>query len=119
MMGRCPFGGQTWVYLNWLRAFSRLGHDVYYVEDDTVWPYDPLRDTVTDDCEYAVKHISTCLARVGLEDRWAVRLFGKPGAVWNTTDAALDERYRNCDLLINLVGSTDLREEHMKAPLRV
>jgi hypothetical protein len=39
MMGRCPFGGQTWLYLNWLRAFSRLGHDVWYVEDDSVWPY--------------------------------------------------------------------------------
>ena len=28
MMGRCPFGGQTWLYLNWLRGFQRLGHDV-------------------------------------------------------------------------------------------
>ena len=49
MMGRCPFGGQTWLYLNWLRAFSRLGHEVYYVEDDTVWPYDPEKDSVTDE----------------------------------------------------------------------
>ena len=27
MMGRCPFGGQTWLYLNWLRGLQRLGHD--------------------------------------------------------------------------------------------
>ena len=23
MMGRCPFGGQTWLYLNWLRGLHR------------------------------------------------------------------------------------------------
>ena len=44
MMGRCPFGGQTWLYLNWLRGLARLGHEVWYVEDDTVWPYDPVRN---------------------------------------------------------------------------
>ena len=26
MMGRCPFGGQSWLYLNWLRGLHRLGH---------------------------------------------------------------------------------------------
>src|SRR5438270_692096 len=71
MMGRCPFGGQTWLYLNWLRGLSRLGHDVWYVEDDTVWPYDPEQNTVTDDCSYAVRHLAGCMARIGLPDRWA------------------------------------------------
>jgi pyridoxine kinase len=31
MMGRCPFGGQTWLYLNWLRGLQRLGHEVWPV----------------------------------------------------------------------------------------
>jgi len=53
MMGRCPFGGQTWLYLNWLRGLSRLGHDVWYVEDDATWPYDPRADAVIDDPTYA------------------------------------------------------------------
>ena len=66
MMGRCPFGGQSWLYLNWLRAFSRLGHEVWYVEDDTVWPYHPERNAVTDDCSYAVAHIDACLRKIGL-----------------------------------------------------
>src|SRR5947207_4278023 len=47
MMGRCPVGGQAWIYLNWLRAFSKLGHDVYYVEDDPSWPYDPTTNCIT------------------------------------------------------------------------
>ena len=45
MMGRCPFAGHAWVYLNWLRGLSGLGHEVRYVEDDSVWPYDPIQNT--------------------------------------------------------------------------
>ena len=119
MMGRCPFGGQTWLYLNWLRGLAKLGHDVWYVEDDTVWPYDPVQQTVTDDCTYAVRHIATCLARVGLEDRWAYRLADRKGACFGISEKRLEELYRSCDALLNVVGATDLREEHLAAPLRV
>lgn len=119
MMGRSPFGGQTWLYLNWIRAFSRLGHDVYYVEDDTVWPYDPKQNTVTDDCSYAVRHIAECMRRIGLPDRWAFRLADREGACWGTYARKLDELYRSCDALLNVVGATDLREDHLAAPFRV
>ena len=71
MMGRCPFGGQTWLYLSWLRGLSELGHDVWYAEDDSVWPYDPVQNTVTDDCSYAASHLARCMERIGLADRWA------------------------------------------------
>src|SRR5437867_1834958 len=119
MMGRCPFGGQTWLYLNWLRGLHRAGHEVWYVEDDTVWPYDPEANAVTDDCSYAVRHIACCMARIGLPDRWAFRLADREGACWGLSEGALDELYRSCDALLNVVGATDLREEHMAAPFRV
>ncbi len=119
MMGRCPFGGQTWLYLNWVRAFSRLGHEVWYVEDDTVWPYDPVLNTVTDNCGYAVRHISDCMTRIGLPDRWAYRLADRKDACWGLTGGELDELYRSCDILFNIVGATDLRDEHLRAPKRI
>src|SRR5215216_3862728 len=119
MMGRCPFGGQTWLFLNWLLGFHRLGHDVWYVEDDTVWPYDPVQNTVTDDCRYAVRNIAHCMERIGLRDRWAFRLADRKGACWGMSEQKLDDLYRSCDILLNIVGATDLREEHMAAPLRV
>ena len=59
MMGRSPFGGQAWLTLNWLLALTGLGHDVWYVEDDTVWPYDPRGNTLTDDLTYPT--YLTCL----------------------------------------------------------
>lgn len=119
MMGRCPFAGQSWLYLNWLLGLHRCGHEVWYVEDDTVWPYDPLADTVTDDCSYATRHIAGCLERCGLEGRWAFRLADREGACWGLSETQLGELYRSCDALLNVVGATDLREEHLAAPFRV
>jgi len=119
MMGRCPFGGQTWLYLNWLRGFERLGHEVWYVEDDSVWPYDPRQNTVTDDCSYAVHHIETCMQRIGIPNQWAFRLAYRKGTCFGMSDSKLDDLYRSCDVLLNVVGATDLREEQLQARLRV
>ena len=119
MMGRFPFGGHAWVYLNWLRGLSGLGHEVWYVEDDSVWPYDPVQNTVTDDCSYALRHVAGCLERIGLGERWAFRLADRDGACWGLSPAKLDALYSGCDALINLQGGTDLRDPHMRAPLRL
>jgi len=119
MMGRCPFGGQSWLYLNWLRGFARLGHEVWYVEDDAVWPYDPVQNTVTDDCSYAVRHLASCLERVGLPGQWAMRFMGREDACWGLSPQALNELYRSCDALLNIGGATDLYDRHLAAPFRV
>lgn len=119
MMGRCPWGGQTWLSLNWLRGLQRLGHEVWYVEDESTWPYDPEQETPVEDGRYAVRHIARSLAAIGLEDRWAFRLPQRKGACWGLTSTALDELYRSCDALLNVGAVTVLRDEHMAAPLRV
>jgi hypothetical protein len=118
MMGRCPFGGQSWLYLNWLRGLHRLGHEVWYVEDDTVWPYDPDRNSVTDDCSYAVRHIAGCMKRVGMPDTWAFRPAYRTGECHGVTSFELNELYRTCDALLSVVGATDLRDEHLAARFR-
>jgi hypothetical protein len=122
MMGRSPFGGQTWLSLNWIRGLSRLGHDVWYVEDDSVWPYDPDQNRVTDDCSYAMRHIAASMDRIGLKNRWAFRLVnreGRPLGCWGLESPRLDELFRSCDALLNVGGITGLRDVHMAAPLRV
>jgi hypothetical protein len=119
MMGRCPFGGQSWLYLNWLRGLHKLGHEVWYVEDDTVWPYDPERNSVTDDCSYAVRHIAGCMKRAGMPDTWAFRPAYRTGECHGISGSELNDLYRTCDALLNVVGATDLREEHLAARFRV
>jgi len=120
MMGRCPFGGQTWLYLNWLRGLASQGHDVWYVEDDATWPYDPRANAISDDPAYAVEYLGRVLARVGLEGKWAYR------ALWKGADAChglarpqLLELYRSCDAILNVCGATVLNDDHRLAPRRV
>ncbi len=117
-MGRCPFAGQSWLSLNWMRGFHRLGHEVWYVEDDACWPYHPIKRAVSDDCSYAVAHISESLRKAGLPNRWAYRFGGDGGQCWGLSAPELRELFRSCDALFNF-GSADLREEHLLAPLRV
>ena len=119
IMGRSPFGGQSWLYLNWLRGFARLGHEVWYVEDDVVWPYDPKQNAVTDDCSYAVRHLASCLERIGLSEQWAMRFMGREDTCWGLPAKALNELYRSCDVLLNISGATDLYDWHLEAPFRV
>lgn len=120
MMGRVPYAGQTWLYLNWLRGLSGLGHEVYYVEDDNVWPYDPQAATLTDDCSYAVAHIARNMDAIGLADRWAFRLSGREDACWGMSQSELNRLYAGCDALLNIVGAVALREDvHLAAPVRV
>jgi hypothetical protein len=121
MMGRSPFGGQTWLYLNWLRGLAELGHEVWYVEDDESWPYDPVAQSSTDDCAYAVEHVRRSASAIGLGDRWAFRFRDdeRGDRCWGLSPERLDTLFRDCDALLNVVGATDLREVHMAAPLRV
>jgi hypothetical protein len=120
MMGRCPFGGQTWLYLNWLRGLTRLGHDVYYVEDDAAWPYDPRKNSITDDPSYAVEHLGKVLSRIGLGERWAYRaLYRDADACFGLSRGALVQLYRDCDALLNLCGATVLNDDHGAARRRV
>jgi hypothetical protein len=119
MMGRCPFGGQTWLYLNWLRGFARLGHEVWYVEDDATWPYDPRLNTFTDDPGYAAAYLDRVTRDAGLAGRWAYRPLFRDGACYGLSVAQLRELYRRCDAILNVCGATVLNEDHALAPRRI
>ena len=96
------------------------GHEVWYVEDDATWPYDPRADAISGDPAYAVEYLGRVLAQVGLSGRWAYR------ALWQGADAChgltrpqLLELYRTCDAILNVCGATVLNEDHQLAPRRV
>jgi hypothetical protein len=118
MIGRMPTGGQTWLSLHWLKAFHGLGHDVWYVEDASRWPYDPRTRSHTEDCSYAVQHIAGCMARIGLESHWAYRFREKADACFGLSNERLNALYRSCDVLFTF-NSAELQEEHLAAPFRV
>ena len=119
VMGQSPFAGVAWQVLHYLEAFRRLGWDVVYVEDTGAWPYDPVANTVSADCSYALAHIETLLARCGLEERWAYRSAAEEGRTYGPLAKGLRPLVARADLLVNLTGATVLRDEHLAVPVRL
>jgi hypothetical protein len=119
IMGASPFAGIAWQVLHYLEGFRRLGYEVYYVEDSGIWPYDPEQETVTGDCRYTVNYIAKLMQWWGHPDRWAYcaryideRLFG-------LSESQVSNIFERADLLVNLSGATEFREEHLKVPVRI
>ncbi len=109
MMGRCPFGGQTWLYMNWLRGLHKLGHDVYYVEDDLDWAYDARINSATEDPSYTVEYLGRVMASIGLSEYWAYRpRYRSTEECYGMSVARLRELYRDCDALLNICGAAAL-----------
>ena len=118
-MAEMPFAGVAWQVLHYLEGFRRLGHDVVYVEDTETWPYDPERDTVSDDAGPGVRRIAGILERFGFGDRWAYRDIARDGAIAGAGRERFDAWIQGADVLVNLSGMTILREEHLAVPVRI
>jgi hypothetical protein len=118
ILGKGPFAGMAWQGLHYLEGLRRLGHDVYYVEDTGEWPYDPEKNTITDDCRYAVRYLSRTMACCGMSDRWAYRS-AADGATHGIPERRLACLFDEADILVNLSAATVLRPEHLRVPVRI
>ncbi len=119
IMGQTPVGGVAWQGLHYLEGLRRLGHDVYYVEDTEMWPYDPQRNEVTADCRFTLDYLARLLGRLGLGERWAYRAGPHGRALFGMEEKTLADLWERTDVLMNLTGSTWLREEHLAVPARL
>jgi hypothetical protein len=118
--GRVPFAGMAWETLFYLEGFRRLGHDVYYVEDSAHWPYYATKDTTTEAaCQAAADYIARMLAWCGMPDRWAYRTVAQDDRVYGLSEQQFSQLFQTADVVINLAGSTWLRDEHLRVPVRV
>jgi hypothetical protein len=118
-MGRIPFAGMAWESLHYIEGFHRLGHEVYYIEDTSNWPYQAPGQTVTEACRSTAAYVGRMMTWCGLPDRWAFRAAAQKGRVYGLSESAFSHVFKQADLLINLTGSTVLRDEHLQVPVRV
>jgi hypothetical protein len=118
MMGRMPVGGIVWETLHYVEGFRRLGHDVYYVEDTGAWPFDPVLNTLSADCRYAVDILGQVFGRIGLPRCWAYRC-ASSGATHGPAGERLTELFADADVLVNVSGATVLKDEHLGVPVRI
>lgn len=119
MVGRTPFAGVAWQALHYLEALRRLGCDAYYLEDTGDWPYDPEKNTVTDDCTYTVGFIARLMKWCGFEDRWAYRAPAPKPRVYGLSEPGLARVIEGADGLLNLCGATVLSDDHRRIPVRI
>ncbi|PYT36303.1 MAG: hypothetical protein DMG58_00005, partial [Acidobacteria bacterium] len=68
-----PYAGMAWMHMQIVAGLRRLGHDVYYFETTSSWPYDPTRRTRVRDSSYSVPYLARVAESFGIGDRWAYR----------------------------------------------
>src|SRR5437879_5337180 len=68
-----PYPGIAWQVAHFVIGLCRLGHDVYYFETSSAWPYDPIRESRVNDSEYALSYLAQVANYFGFGDRWAYR----------------------------------------------
>lgn len=117
---RGPLGGRTWSKLHYLMGLSRLGHEVYYVEDSDDYPscYDPARDIVDRDATYGLRFAEHVFHSIGMGRRWAY--YDAHQTRWQgpCADRILDI-CDTADGVINLCGINPLRPWLLDIPVRV
>jgi hypothetical protein len=117
IMGRTPVAGVAWQSLHYIVGFHQLGHEVYYIEDTLDWPYNP--ETNSDDCIYTVNYINRLMSWCDLGDCWAFLDVSQGNRVYGLSENRLAQILGRADAIINVTGSTQLQEKHLRVPVRV
>jgi hypothetical protein len=104
-----PYAGMAWMHMQIAAGLLRLGHDVYYIEATSAWPYDPLRKARVNDSEYAVPYLARVAAGFGMEGRWAYRRSYSDREWFGMERSRAEELLASADAVLNISGATWLR----------
>jgi len=112
-------GGHTWVFLQYLLGFRRLGWDVLFV--DRLEPemcVDRNGNPAPLESSFNLRYTTEVMDRFGLSGQWALLYDGGREVVGCARDEVL-ERASRSTLLLNVMGYLDDEEILAAAPLRV
>jgi hypothetical protein len=104
-----PYAGMAWTHMQIVQGLRRLGHDVYYMEVTSVWPYDPVRQMKVNDSAYAVPYLARVAEAFELADRWAYRRSFSDHEWFGMGKARAEDVLAHADLTLNVAGATRLR----------
>jgi hypothetical protein len=114
-----PLAGVTYQFLHYLLGLKRLGWDVYYIEDSARWLYDPRRRVITGDALPNITQVAPALAAHGFEGKWAFRGAYPGGCCYGMSESEVLALYREADVLLNVTGAQEMRDEHRAIPRRI
>jgi len=109
-----PYAGMAWMHMQIAAGLMRLGHDAYYFEFSSDWPYDPVRQMKVEDSDYALPYLERVARAFGLAGRWAYRR-SYADCRWFGLDATRAEGLlADADAVFNVTGATRLAKEKLK-----
>jgi YHS domain-containing protein len=109
-----PYAGMAWMHMQITVGLRRLGHDVYYFETTSAWPYDPIRQTPVGDSDYALPYLARVVESFGLGDRWAYRRSYSDKEWFGLSKTKAEDLLAHADAVLNVAGATKLAEEGLK-----
>jgi glycosyltransferase involved in cell wall biosynthesis len=111
MMAKIPVPGVVWQTLHYLVGLRRLGFDVYYVEAHARTPTMLMEREGDDASARAAQLLDRVLRPQGFAGRWAYHALHDDGRVFGLSPFQLRTLYREAELLLNLHGGTEPRDE--------
>jgi hypothetical protein len=113
-MASNPYAGMAWMHMQIAAGLRRLGHDVYYFETTSAWPYDPVRQTSVCDSDYALPYLQRVANSFGLGERWVYRRSYADKEWFGLDRARAEELLARADAVLNISGATRLAEEGLR-----
>ncbi len=116
---RGPLGGLAWHYLQYVLGLSKLGHDVFFVEQSDDYPscYDPVSNEWVVDPSYGLSFAAKAFSSVGMGDRWAFHNAHR--RQWSGPQADhIEQLCAEADLCLNVSGSNALPPFLNQIPIR-
>ena len=104
----------AWMNMQIVAGLRLLGHDAWYFETTSTWPYDPIRETRVCDSEYAVAYLSRVATKFGLADRWAYRRSYLDKEWFGPSRQTAEEILASADAVLNVAGTSRFAEEGLK-----
>jgi hypothetical protein len=117
-VGQMPLAGIAWQAVHHIVALEKLGWEVWYVEDSGAPAYDPRISSVAADCRYNVSYLSKIMEGSQLGSRWSYWC-GLDDTWHGLSRGRVHRLYGEADAIINLCGSHNMREEHLRCPVRI
>ena len=113
-MASNPYAGMAWMHMQITVGLQRLGHDVYYFETTSTWPYDPVRQMKVCDSEYALPYLARVAESFGLAGRWAYRRSYSDKAWVGLSKHQSEDLLATADAVLNVAAATRFAEEGLR-----
>ncbi len=102
-----PYAGMAWMNMQIVLGLMRLGHDVYYFETTSAWPYNPLLQSTTDNPDYSVPYLKKIAERFGIGNKWAYRCSFSKNKEWIGLKRTIaEDLLAHADIVLNVSGAT-------------